>query len=229
MSRELVEPSLVLKAFKSRAEFPDRYIAASSRAKTIQRQAFKGYNVKIKARLDAMSSTDRKFWSLIKELSGLSSSRSSAAPDIDAEALADHFAHKMSNGKGEEDNDFTPNSNHSISLSTFKIRRKTVLDSLRKLDPSKSAIGFGPRFLKECAEVLEPAVTKLFKFIVKKATYVSKWKIQRVTPVHKRGSKSDPSKYRPVTIVDNLSAVFEDTIKPQFTRVFTLLLRQRNN
>ena len=203
-----------LKAFKTRDEFPDRYISATRNAKIIQRKAFKAYNVKLKARLDGMSTADRNFWSLIKELSGLSGSKSNAAPD--AEALADHFAQKMSNGKDEEDNDFIPNSNHSIPLSAFRIQRKTVLNSLKKLDPNKSTNGFGNRFLKECAEVLEPTVTKLFRFIVQKATYVSKWKIQRVTPVHKRGSKSDPSKYRPVTVVDNLSAVFEDTIKPQF-------------
>ena len=52
---------------------------------------------------------------------------------------------------------------------------------------------------------------------MKKCSFVSKWKIQRVSPVNKRGSKSDPSKYRPVTVVDNLSAVFEDSLKPQFS------------
>ena len=82
-----------------------------------------------------------------------------------------------------------------------------MLKSLKKLDPNKSINGFDPRFLKECADVIEPAVTRLFKIIVKKSTFVSKWKVQRVTPVHKRGSKSDPKKYRPVSVVDNLSAL----------------------
>ena len=54
-----------------------------------------------------MSSADRNFWSLTKDLTGLSSSKSNAAPSVDA--LADHFANKMSNGKDEEDDDFTPN------------------------------------------------------------------------------------------------------------------------
>jgi len=124
----------------------------------------------------------------------------------------------MSNGKDEEDDDFTPNSDHSIPLSSFKIRRKDVLKSLKGLDPNKSANGFGPRFLKECAVVFEPAVTRLFRMIVKKSSYVSNWKIQRVTPVHKRGSRSVVSKYRPVTVVDNLSVVFEDVVKPQFKK-----------
>ena len=144
----------------------------------------------------------------------MSTSKSNSVPS--PEALADHFATKMSNGRNEDD-DFTPNDDSCIPLSTFKIRRKTVLKSLKKLDPNKSINGFGPRFLKECAEVVEPAVTRLFKIVVKKSAFVSKWKVQRVTPVHKRGSKADPKKHRPVSVVDNLYAVFEDTLKPHFS------------
>ena len=58
--------------------------------------------------------------------------------------MADHFAKKLSNGKGEEDDDFEPNNDGYIPLSTFRImiRRKTilVLQSLKKLDMSKSTL-----------------------------------------------------------------------------------------
>ena len=122
----------------------------------------------------------------------------------------------MSNGKDEEDDDFTPNDTYHVHLSTFKIRYKDVLKSLKNLDPQKSANGFGPRFLKECAAVLAPACTRLFRMIVKKSSFVSKWKIQRVSPVHKRGKISLPKMYRPVSVVGNLSAVFKDVAKPRF-------------
>ena len=124
----------------------------------------------------------------------------------------------MSNGKDEEDVDFTPNDTYHVHLSTFKIRYKDVLKSLKKLDPQKSANGSGPRFLKECAAMLAPACTRLFRMIIKRCSFVSKWKIhvQRVSPVHKRGKISLPKMYRPVSVVDNLSAVSEDVVKPQF-------------
>ena len=203
-----------IKTFKSRVDYPERYIKACVSSKLIQRRAFKEYNIKIKKQLEEMSSADRNFWSLIKDLTGLSTSKSNAAPSV--EDLADHFATKMSNGKDEEDDDFIPNNRDQIPLSTFRIRHKDVLKSLKKLDPSKSTNGLGPRFLKECAVALAPAVTRLFRLIVRKSSYVSKWKIQRVSPVHKRGKRSLPKMYRPVTVVDNLSAVFEDVVKPQF-------------
>ena len=205
---------LKMKTFKTRLEFPEKYLGATYLCKQTQRRAFKEYNVKMKERLDEMSTSDSNFWSLIKELSGLSSSKSNSAPSV--EDLATHFAEKMSNGKDDEDTNFTLNNDARCSLSSFKISRKKVKKSLKKLDPSKSVNGLGPRFLKECADVLTDSVTRLFKLIVKKSTYVSLWKIQRVSPVHKRGPKTEVSKYRPVTVVDNLSSVFEDVVKPQF-------------
>ena len=86
--------------------------------------------------------------------------------------LADDFAEKMSSGKDEEDPNFTPNINAQCSISSFKITRKQVKKSLKKLDPSKSVNGLGPRarFLKECADILTISVTRLSKLIVKKST-----------------------------------------------------------
>ena len=204
-----------MKAFKTRHECRERYVRATSDSKSIQRMAFKSYNLKIKKKLSMMSTADSDFWSLIKDLTGLNNAKSSSAPSV--EALAGHFADKMTNGKDVEDADFTPNNDHYIPLSNFRIRRRDVLRSLKKLDVSKSSDGFGNRFLKECAAVLEPVVTKIFRFVVRNSSFITKWKIQRVTPVHKRGSKTDASKYRPVSVVDNLCAVFEDTVKPQFS------------
>ena len=125
----------------------------------------------MKKRLDEMSTSDSNFRSLIKELSGLSSSKSNSARSV--EDLATHFAEKMSNGKDDEDTNFTLNNDARCSLSSFKISRKKVKKPLKKLDPSKSVNGLGPRFLKECADVFAPRLTNLFKFIVKKAEFPS--------------------------------------------------------
>jgi hypothetical protein len=202
------------KCFDTKEDDPERFIKASKLSTKVQRMAFKEYNGKIKKRLDEMSTSDKNFWSIIKELSGLDSSRSDAAPSVDD--LADHFAAKMSNGKGDDDDGYTPNDNYCVPLSSFKIRFKSVRKSLRRLDPSKSTNGLGNCFLKECADEIAPSITRLFKLIVRKSAYVSRWKIQRVSPAHKRGKKTDPTKYRPISVIDNLSSVFEDTIKFQF-------------
>ena len=90
--------------------------------------------------------------------------------------------------------------------------------SLKRLDPSKSANGVGPRFLRECASKLAPAVDRLFKFIVRTAHFQSDWKVGRVTSVHKRAKVSIEVNYRPITVLDNLESIFEDCTKPQFEK-----------
>ena len=102
-----------------------------------------------------------------------------------------------------------------VPLEKFKIRYELVLKSLQKLDSNKSANGVGPRFLQKCADVIAPAVCRLFKHIVNNAAFPHKWKVGRVTGVHKRKAVTVPANYRPVTVVDNLESVFEDVVRPQ--------------
>jgi hypothetical protein len=86
----------------------------------------------------------------------------------------------------------------------------------RNVDSSKSANGIGPRFMKECAVELAPALTRLYKFIVNRAVYPTRWKIGRITPLHKKAAVSDPANYRPVTVLDNNSTCFEAAVDDQF-------------
>ena len=59
-------------------------------------------------------------------------------------------------------------------------------------------------------------MSKLFKSIVRKADWPPRWKVARVTPLHKKGSVSDPAMYRPVSGLINLSLFFEGIVDDQF-------------
>ena len=128
---------------------------------------------------------------MVKGIGGLDSARSIAAPS--AIDITDYFADKMTSGKDREDDGFQPNNRSQVPLSSFKIRLKDIRKSLRSLDPSKSANGVGPRFLKVCADAIASPIYKLLRFIVKKAVYPTDWKVGRVTPVHKRGAVPLPA------------------------------------
>lgn len=157
-----------------------------------------------------MSNSDRNVWSLIKELSGLDSSRSSSAPGV--EDLAAHFAAKMSNGASIEDTDSSSSQSDFVVLKSLKVRFPSVLMTPKKLDPHKSANGVGPRFLTECADVLVPHLCRPFRFIVQKVVVPSGWKLGRVTAVHKRSNVSDAANYRPITCSNNVALLFEDVL-----------------
>ena len=160
-----------------------------------------------------MSNSDGAFWKLAKEIGGIEADRAQSAPS--AEVLAEHFADKMSNGKGVKDVGFIPKNEFKISSSSFRVRQKRVLKVLKTVDPKKSANGIAPRFWKECAVQLAPSTCKMFKHIVKKAAYVSRWKEGRVSAPHKRGSVKLAKNYRPLKVLINISVFFEKTLHPQ--------------
>ena len=69
--------------------------------KSVQRKAFRKYQLKVKSKLAKMSNADRQlleFWSMVKEINGLDKAKGSAAPDVDD--LADHFLRKCRLEKG---------------------------------------------------------------------------------------------------------------------------------
>jgi hypothetical protein len=92
---------------------------------------------------------------------------------------------------------------------------KQVLKSLQSLDCSKSINGVPNVLLKECAEQLAAPLTKVFRHICKKGSFPERWKIGRITALHKRDAISDPKNDRPVTVLENTSLLFEDGLSDQ--------------
>lgn len=92
---------------------------------------------------------------------------------------------------------------------------KHVAKLLKSLDTSKSVNGVPPVFFKECVKVIAKPLTKLFQCICKFGQYPSAWKISRVTPLHKKKSVLDPRNYRPVSVLPNISLIFERLLNSQ--------------
>ena len=203
-------------AFTNRIMDPEGYNQATKYNRKIQKKAYSAYQQKIKRKLNNLPSSDRNFWQMAKEIAGLEAPRSEAAPS--PEELAVHFAEKMSNGKGIEADAYVAKDGLKIPLSSFKIRFKTVLKVLQNMNPNKSANGVPPIFWKECAHVVAPSVYKLFRYIVKKSKFISRWKIGRVSAPHKRGSVKLPKNYRPLKVLENIAVAFERVCHSQLYR-----------
>ena len=101
---------------------------------------------------------------------------------------------------------------------TFKA--KDVKKHLRKLQPDKAT---GPdnipaKVLKECSAELARPLSMLFQLCFNKGVFPSQWKIASVIPIHKRDSKSDPSMYRPISLLCIISKVMEAVINSQLQK-----------
>lgn len=102
-------------------------------------------------------------------------------------------------------------------LSSINVDVKVITNLLSKLDPSKSA---GPdhlpaRFLINCAKTISVPLSILFKKSVCSGLVPTIWKRAFVTPVHKKGSKTDVTNYRPISKLCIVSKVLEKVVYSQ--------------
>jgi len=131
-----------------------------------------------------------------------------------AEVLNDFFASVFT----EEDlsNIPTINNLHDTQLlEGLEITEEVVLKKLAELNPAKSAgpDNLHPRFLKELAHDLATPLTILFKKSIASSELPEGWKQAHVTPIHKKGSKSSPGNYRPVSLTSVVGKMLESIIR----------------
>ena len=88
---------------------------------------------------------------------------------------------------------------------------------LQSLDVTKSVgdDGVNPRILKSCAQSLCGPLTALFCMICQHTDFPTYWKISHVTPVFKKGSRSNPMCSLPIAVLPTLSQIFEKLLVTQ--------------
>ena len=98
------------------------------------------------------------------------------------------------------------------------VSQEFVENQLNSLNITKStgSDGLSARFLKMSASVIAPILTKIFNASIRDNSYPCLFKKAKVIPVHKRGSKSDKSNYRPISILPIISLIFERHVSLHF-------------
>ena len=104
---------------------------------------------------------------------------------------------------------------HHITLTQKEVKEKLL--SLR-IDKSPGPDGIHPRLLKEMAEVLCGPVTTIFNRSLSDAELPQDWKDAVIAPIFKKGSKSDPANYRPVSLTSILCKLLERCIAERITQ-----------
>lgn len=102
----------------------------------------------------------------------------------------------------------------SSQLSHVAIDSSDVFQTLIKLDPTK-AVGcdkIPPRLLKCCATSLMEPITHLLTTSLKTCTIPDEWKIHQIVPILKKGDKTCPTNYRPISLLCTTSKILESII-----------------
>ena len=59
-------------------------------------------------------------------------------------------------------------------------------------------------------------ITDLFNLSISQALVPNDWKKAKVTPIYKgKGSRSDPSNYRPISVICHIAKIFEKCVRNQ--------------
>ena len=89
-----------------------------------------------------------------------------------------------------------------------------ILKLLTDTNPEKAAgiENLSGRFLKDGAVVLVLPISKLCNLSMKRSKFPLDSKIAKLKPLYKKGSKTDPKNYRPVSLLPLVSKVIEKVI-----------------
>ena len=107
-----------------------------------------------------------------------------------------------------EDTSNIPRDDNSTTDSMTGVLSDTLIDetivskTLDKLRPDKADDDMMPRFLVELQDEICFPVTIIMKASLESGVVSDDWKTANVTPVFKKGSKSQITNYRPVSLHD---------------------------
>lgn len=106
------------------------------------------------------------------------------------------------------------------ALGAIEINEEDVVKKLKalKINKSPGPDELHPRVLREAAEELAKPVTLLFQQSIQEGKLPQIWKDANVTPLFKKGSKSNPGNYRPVSLTCILCKVLESIIRDKLVK-----------
>ena len=101
-----------------------------------------------------------------------------------------------------------------------------VFKLLSNLDITKSGdiFAISPKLIKPAAHILCFPISKIINKSFNLGAFPRKLKIGKIIPIHKSESKSDPSNYRPISLLPIISKIFE---KVMYSRMYEFIQKYK--
>ena len=98
-----------------------------------------------------------------------------------------------------------------------KISENTLSDFLKELKTNKATgiDNLSGRFLKDGSKVVVTPTTQICNLSIKLSTVPNECKIAKLKPLDKKGKKTDPKYYRPISLLPVISKILEKVIHDQ--------------
>lgn len=98
-----------------------------------------------------------------------------------------------------------------------KITRDMIEQQISGLKDTKSAgvDNLPPIVLRKTAKAISYPLKLIYSSSLESGVVPSDWKYANVTPIHKKGSKNNPSNYRPISLTSQICRIFERILKEE--------------
>ena len=189
--------------------------------KRLIRQNKRNYEIRV---ADTSKSNPKEFFSYVKKKKV---STTSIGPletqngdytnneEIMANTLNNFFASVFTKENTSVDLPIPTKQNKGIFLNTFDFHENDVALAIDNMNVNKSPgpDKISPRILKEAKiEIVKP-LTLLFNLSLHTGIVPNDWKLANVTPIFKKGCKSQPGNYRPISLTSVVCKLMESIIR----------------
>ena len=161
--------------------------------------------------LVSLKNKSSKLWSYLKTL--INPSHKPDVP-INSDTLNDFFTSVFKQAPQRQ-----PNYHHTLNPETFinnscflfPVSNNEVHNTITSLSNSQSieSDGLQPNIIKSNALLTSSQLTYIFNLLFTQAIFPKLLKTAIITSIHKSGSRSDPSNYRPISILTTFSNILE--------------------
>jgi len=204
-------------------EATEKYVKKRNMAKTTNRKAIKDYEIKLSQNIKRDSKSFYRYMSSKQKrkakIGPLQNDQGKIITEDEetAEMLNNYFGSVLT----EEDINNIPEpkpmfkGNDDQRLHNVDITEEIVLEMLGSLreDKTPGIDELHPKFLKEVRNEIGATLSQIFNESIETGEMPRDWKDAIITPLFKKGSRSDTSNYRPVSLTCIICKILEKIIK----------------
>jgi len=207
---------------------PQHWTKYYSLKKECQRECRSAYNKYVSNMVDPNKNTvTKKLWSYIKSkrqdnIGGVGPIKYQGETHTDPLSKANIFANYFSSVFTNEDTSNIPTMDGEPlpCIDAILIHVEGIAELLRNIDPNKAN---GPdqlpaRFLKEVSLEIAPALTLIFQASLDQSKLPEVWKEALVVPVFKKGNRSDPCNFRPISLTCICGKILEHVVHSNISK-----------
>ena len=184
--------------------------------KVAYRNCFNSNNkrVYIQTQISGITGNNKEFWNLVKILTGDKRNTDPIPNELSANSLNNYFA-TIGESISSNFNQDLPNWKCPESIFTLNlepINPAFVLSQLKTLPnkPKLDICGIDSKLLRIAAELIFLSLTQIYNLSILQSKVLTDWKKGKISPINKgKGTKSDPSNYRPISVLPHLSKIIE--------------------